>query len=65
MVVLPLLGSGISRFDDGLKHKKNIIKCMLCSLKNSGVSIKSEIRIIVDNSKDIPLYELREMLNAL
>lgn len=64
-VVLPLLGSGISRFDDGLKNKKNIIKCMLCSLKNSGVSIKSEIRIIVDNSKDIPLYELREMLNAL
>ena len=35
-IVLPLLGSGISRFDNGPKDHSSLLKCMICTLKNSG-----------------------------
>jgi len=64
---LPLLGSGISRFDDGPKDNKELLKCMLCTLNNSGVTFKSKVNVVLyrkpddDNNDDIPLYEYKDM----
>lgn len=61
-VVLPLLGTGISRFDDGPKDKEALLRCMLCTLNSSGVTLNSKVKVIVfDESKDIPLYEYNNM----
>lgn len=65
-IVLPLLGSGISRFDDGPKEDAALLKCMLCTLNTSGVSLNSEVTIVLYNeAKDIPLYEYREMFKSI
>lgn len=61
-VYIPLLGSGITRFTD-TPHKDNLslAKCLLCTLKMSGVHIKQPITIClmpeVMNSMNI--YELK------
>lgn len=65
-VVLPLLGTGISRFDDGPKDKEALLKCMLCTLNNSGVTLNSEIKVVIfGKAEDIPLYEYRSMFKAI
>lgn len=63
-IALPVLGTGISRFDDGLKDKEELIRCMLCTLNSSGVSLKSNVGIIIyGDSKDIPMYEYKDMFH--
>ncbi len=61
-IFLPLLGSGITRFTD-TPHKDNssLIKCLLCTLKMSGVHIKKPITICLteDTLSDINIYELK------
>lgn len=64
-IVLPLLGSGISRFDDGPKEDAALLKCMLCTLNTSGVSLNSEVIIVLNSeAKDVPLYEFKEMFKS-
>lgn len=61
-IAMPLLGTGITRFDDGPKGKDNLLRCMLCTLNSSGVSLKSEVKILLhSNIKDISLYEYKEL----
>lgn len=61
-VVLPLLGTGISRFDDGPKEKEALLRCMLCTLNGSGVSLNSKVKIVLfADAKDIPLYEYKDL----
>lgn len=61
-VVFPILGTGISRFDDGPKDKEALLRCILCTLNSSGVSLNSEVRIVVyRNARDISLYEYKKM----
>lgn len=65
-VVLPLLGAGIVRFDDGPKYKDTLLRCMLCTLNSSGVTFNSKIEILIyGDSKDIKLYEYRDMFHAI
>ena len=65
-VVLPVLGTGISRFDDGPKDKDALLRCMLCTLNSSGISLNSEINIVIyGDIKDIPLYEYRGMFRVI
>lgn len=65
-VILPLLGAGISRFDNGPKNKQALLKCMLCTLNSSSVSLNSEIRIVIyGDTKDIPLYEYKDMFRSI
>lgn len=60
-VVLPILGDGITRFDDRPKDKNALLKCMVCTLNASGRSYNSKIKIVIyGNPKDIPLYELKD-----
>lgn len=61
-IVLPVLGDGISRFDDGPKDKEALLRCMLCTLNSSGVNLKSQVSIIIyENTEGIPMYEYKDM----
>lgn len=65
-VVLPLLGTGISRFDDGPKSKEALLRCMLCTLNASGVKLNSGIKVILyGTAKDIPLFEYKDMFKSI
>ena len=65
-IVLPLLGSGISRFDDGPKEKEALLKCMLCTLNASGVSLNANVKIVLyENAKDIPLFEYKNLFKSI
>lgn len=65
-VVLPLLGTGISRFDDGPKDKEDLLRCMLCTLNASGVQLNSDVKVVLyGNAKDIPLFEYKDMFRSI
>ncbi len=61
-VFIPLLGSGITRFD-GTPHKSNfdLLKCMLCTLRTSGVHINQPITILLTEEaiQNINIYEIK------
>lgn len=61
---LPLLGSGITRFDD-VPNKSNfeLLKCMLCTLRASGENINQPITILLtkDIIREINIYEVKGM----
>lgn len=61
-IALPLLGSGITRFDDStVKSNKELLKCILCTLRTSGVHINQPITILLTEKvvQEINLYELK------
>jgi len=65
-VALPLLGSGIARFDDGPKYKDSLLRCMLCTLNSSGVTFNSKIEILLyGDAKDMQLYEYKDLFHAI
>ena len=65
-IVFPVLGTGISRFDDGPKDKDTLLRCMLCTLNSSGVSFNSGVNVVIyGNAKDIPLYEYKDMFHMI
>ena len=65
-VSLPLLGAGISRFDDGPKHRDALLRCMLCTLNSSGISLNANVEIVIyGDIKDIPLYEYKDILHTI
>jgi len=61
-VFIPLLGSGITRFD-GTPHKSNsdLLKCMLCTLRTSGANINQPITILLTEEaiQNINIYEMK------
>lgn len=61
-IFIPLLGSGITRFD-GTPHKSksNLLKCMLCTLRTSEVNINQPITILLTEEviQDINIYEMK------
>ena len=61
-VVLPILGDGITRFDDRPKDKNALLRCMVCTLNTSGRSYNSKIKIVIyGKPKGVPLYELKDI----
>lgn len=61
-IVLPILGTGIARFENSSKDPISLLKCMLCTLNSSGVTFNSKVKILIyGNPKDIPLYELKDI----
>ena len=65
-ITLPLLGAGISRFDNGPKNKEALLKCMLCTLNSSAVTLNTEVKIVIySDINEIPLYEYRDMFRAI
>ena len=62
---VPLLGSGIARFDDAPnKSKSSLLKCMLCTLKNSRATINQPINILLTKEvlEELNIYELKHTL---
>ena len=61
-IFIPLLGSGITRFD-GTPHKANfdLLRCMLCTLRTSGVNINQPITILLteETMRSINIYEIK------
>ncbi len=61
-IFIPLLGSGITRFY-GISHKSNFnfLKCMLCTLRTSGVHINQPVTILLTEEviQDINIYEIK------
>jgi len=71
-VVLPLLGSGITRFDDGPKGNDELLRCMLCTLNSSGVTLNAKVKVVLYNDlnknsigNDIQLYEYKDMFRKI
>lgn len=62
-VVLPLMGSGITRFDDGQDDSDLLLRCMLCTLNTSRVRLNSKLTVVLyDGGKTkLPLYEYKEL----
>lgn len=59
---VPLLGSGIARFDDAPNKSKSGL--MLCTLKNSGATINQPINILLTKEvlDELNIYELKHTL---
>ena len=65
-VAIPLLRSGISRFDDGPKNEESLLKCMLCTLNASNIKLNSDVKVVLyGNAKDIPLFEYKDMFRSI
>lgn len=65
-VVLPILGTGILRFDDGPKEREALLRCMLCTLNSSGVSLNAKVKIMLyGDTQNVPLYEYKNMFHMI
>lgn len=63
-VTIPLLGSGITRFEHiSEKNNTHLLRCILCTLKTSTVQINQPITIVLtkETLDNINLYDLKKM----
>ena len=62
-LVVPLLGTGITRFDDGRDDATILLRCMLCTLNLAGIHFNSRIRIVLFPDTEIKssLYEYKDI----
>jgi hypothetical protein len=61
-IFIPLLGAGITRFDGTpYKSKSDLLKCMLCTLRTSGLNINQPITILLTKEaiQEINIYEMK------
>lgn len=61
-ISLPLLGSGITRFDDvRQKSESELLKCMLCTLRSTGCYFSQPISIVLTSEamSKVDLYEMK------
>ena len=69
-LVFPILGAGITRFDDYQYSISNLLRCMLCTLNTSKLQFKSKITIVIFNNdknvlKDLSLYEFKNLFKII
>ena len=60
-IVLPILGTGITRFDDGSKDTNALLSAMLKTLKTSCTIFNSKITIVIYEENSISLYEYKDI----
>lgn len=61
-IIIPLLGTGITRFEDGFKSPESLLRCLLCTLNGCGISLKSEVKVVIYNKlTNSSLYEYMYM----
>ena len=65
-VVLPLLGSGITRFDHGKPSEDDLLRCLLCTLRASGQSFKEGVLIVLtkETVAKMRLYEVQDYVGG-
>lgn len=61
-IVLPLLGSGITRFDDGCPSDDELLQCILCTLRTSGQTFRDGVEIVLTKKTvdKMRLFEVRQ-----
>ncbi len=61
-VVLPLLGSGITRFEGGKPTEDDLLRCMLCTLRASKQHFKDGVLIVLTKktAERMRLYEVED-----
>ena len=70
-LALPILGAGITRFDDGQDDPANLLRCMLCTLNTSKVHFKSKVSVVIYDGEDdevkekLPLYEYKDLFRIV
>lgn len=71
-LAIPILGAGITRFDDGQDDPATLLRCMLCTLNTSKVHFKSSVSVVVykqktEDAKDnnLPLYEYKDLFRIV
>lgn len=66
-IVLPLMGSGITRFDDAQNDPASLLRCMLCTLNTSGIYLNSKITVVIydDGKTKLPLYEYKDLFRIV
>ena len=66
-IVLPLMGSGITRFDDDHDNSASLLRCMLCTLNTSKIHLNSKITVVIydDGNTNLPLYEYKELFRIV
>lgn len=66
-IVLPLIGSGITRFDDNQDDLALLLRCMLCTLNISKIHLNSKITVVIynDGTSELPLYEYKELFRYI
>lgn len=65
-ISLPLLGGGITRFENpAIKNETQLLKCILCTLRTSSATINQPITICLTESaiRNIDLYEIKKQFN--
>lgn len=62
-IVLPLIGSGITRFDDDQGDPPSLLRCMLCTLNISRIYLNARVTVVIydDGKTKLPLYEYKEL----
>lgn len=63
-ITLPLLGGGITRFEDiSEKSESHLLRCLLCTLKTSNAQIYQPITIVLTKEAmdNINLYEIKKL----
>ena len=63
-ITLPLLGGGITRFEDiSEKSETHLLRCLLCTLKTSNAKIYQPITIVLTKEAmdNINLYEIKKV----
>lgn len=65
-VVLPLLGSGITRFDSGKPSEDDLLRCLLCTLRASKRHFKEGVVIVLTKktAERMRLYEVNSYTEA-
>lgn len=65
-VVLPLLGSGITRFDGGKPSEDDLLRCMLCTLRASKRHFKEGVVVVLTKktAERMRLYEVNSYTEA-
>ena len=65
-VVLPLLGSGITRFKGSQPSEDDLLRCMLCTLRASGHRFKDGVLIVLTKktASKMRLYEVKDYTEA-
>ena len=65
-VVLPLLGSGITRFDGGKPSEDDLLRCMLCTLRASKRHFKEGVVVVLTEktAARMRLYEVNGYIEA-
>lgn len=65
-VALPLLGSGITRFDNGKPSEDDLLRCMLCTLRASKHHFKEGVVVVLTKktAERMRLYEVNSYTEA-